>query len=232
MATATKTKASKQKKRPKKKSTKTMARTSVRLPRPLVLITAGLAVILLMQAPSLIKRGAYFVTKPLQGETTPVTAIELQPMGPHELSINSLNIHTPLVYIAERSESAFQTALQDGVVHYPGTAEIGQPGNAYFFGHSSDLVWTQGNYKTVFALLPEIEIGDTIIVTDNQNHPYRYQSYETLIVNPDETDVLQPIEGEPFVLSVQTSYPVGTALQRFIVRARLVEGPSAIQPRE
>src|SRR5687767_11297538 len=74
-------------------------------------------------------------------------------MDPDRLFIPSLGIDVPLVYIEEKNEAAFQAALRDGVVHYPGTAMPGQPGNAYYFGHSSDYSWSKGEYKNVFATL-------------------------------------------------------------------------------
>ena len=74
-------------------------------------------------------------------------------MEPNTLTIPSLGIRAPIVDAPESSENAFQKALQDGIVHYPGTATVGKPGNVYVFGHSSDYIWSKGSYKTVFALL-------------------------------------------------------------------------------
>lgn len=212
------------------KSKKTQERKP--LPRFLVAIIAGLAVIALFQAPAIIKRSSYHVSQVFLLNKSEPAAAQLFPMGANEVYVPRFNINASLVFIQAKSEVAFQRALQDGVVHYPDTANIGELGNAYFFGHSSDLIWARGNYKTVFALLPDIQTGDVIIATDKNGHPYRYIAYETLIVNPDDTSVLDQFENKEAILSLQTSYPVGTALQRFIVRARLVEGPSAITPKK
>src|SRR5690606_23438706 len=141
----------------------------------------------------------------------------------NRIYIQSLGLEAPLVYIDEIGEPIFQDALAQGVVHYPGTAAIGHRGNAFFFGHSSDFPTKPGNYKTVFALLPHIEMGDEVVLTDKDGKVYRYQVFDTHVVKPTDTQWLnQETEGKS-LLTLQTSYPVGTALQRFLVRAELVK---------
>lgn len=141
---------------------------------------------------------------------------------PNMIYIHSLGIGAPLVYIEELGEPVFQAALAKGVVHYPGTAAIGRPGNAFFFGHSSDFPTKPGNYKTVFALLPQIKIGDEVVLTDDKGVVYRYVVEQTHVVGPKDVDWLQQGDGSQSLLTLQTSYPVGTALKRFLVRGRLV----------
>lgn len=139
------------------------------------------------------------------------------------LSIPSLKISAPVVYVTERSEKVFQLGLQQGVVQYPGTALPGQLGNMYIFGHSSDYRWSKGSYKTVFAKLPNIKIGSEIIITDGSGKAYKYKAISTVIALPTETKYLSQYKYERRLLTVQTSYPVGTALKRFLVQAELVE---------
>ncbi|MEO5927265.1 MAG: sortase [Patescibacteria group bacterium] len=141
---------------------------------------------------------------------------------PNTLTIPSLGIQTPIQYVTATNEAAFQEALKNGAVHYPGTAEPGQPGNDYIFGHSSDYSWSGGKYKTVFALLPKIDIGSIIWITDKTGKNFRYKVTETRIVNPKDLSVLDQHENKKKLLTVQTSYPIGTALRRFVVIAELV----------
>lgn len=139
---------------------------------------------------------------------------------PNKLLIRSLDIDTPVVYTDKEDEDSFQVALRDGVVHYPKTALPGQPGNVYIFGHSSDFPTAPGNYKTVFALLPKINIGDEIEVTDEEGRIYRYLVSETKVVSPSDTSVLEQDRTKK-QLTLQTSYPIGTALRRFLAIAYL-----------
>lgn len=139
------------------------------------------------------------------------------------LSIPSLKISAPLVYVSERTEKVFQLGLQQGVVQYPGTALPGQLGNMYVFGHSSDYRWAKGSYKTVFAKLPDIKIGSEIKITDGAGKVYTYKVTSTAIALPNETKYLSQYKYQKKLLTVQTSYPVGTALKRFLAIAELVE---------
>ncbi|MCC7356277.1 MAG: sortase [Candidatus Doudnabacteria bacterium] len=142
---------------------------------------------------------------------------------PNKLRIPSLNIEAPIQFITETNETEFQKALAHGVVHYPNTALAGQPGNMYVFGHSSDLPWSKGEYKTVFALLPQIKSDAEIFVSDDKGKEYKYKVLSTKVVAPTDLSVLDQQENKRKLLSVQTSYPVGTALKRFVVIAELVE---------
>lgn len=139
---------------------------------------------------------------------------------PNFLIIETLNIKAPIVYVEENKEEVFQTALQTGVVHFPGTANPGEFGNVYILGHSSDYAWTKGEFKTVFASLPEIQKGVEITISDSEGNPFTYIVTGTKIVSPDELSVLDQ-DLKKKTLTLQTSYPLGTALKRFIVTAEL-----------
>lgn len=120
-------------------------------------------------------------------------------------------------------EKQIQKTLQDGVVHFPGTAEPGERGNAFLTGHSSYYPWDPGRYKDIFALLPKIEVGDTI-ETYHGEKKFIYRVTDKKEVSPQNTDVLAPTDD--YRLTLMTCTPVGTALHRLIVTAHLVENPS------
>lgn len=136
------------------------------------------------------------------------------------LQIPSLGIDVPVVYVDQPYEKVFQEALINGVVHYPGTAMPGQAGNVYIFGHSSDYIWSKGHYKTAFALLPSIELGAEITLSDASGKIYTYKVVDKFVVGPKDTSVLKQ-DASKHILTVQTSYPVGTALRRYITVAEL-----------
>jgi len=183
-----------------------------------LIILGFLALAVLAFGPYAYTRLAYL----WQPEPTPEPVVEVQPKGePNRLVISSLSLEAPIIYPTETGEDAYQVALRDGVVHYPGTAEPGQPGNVYIFGHSSDFLWAPGNYKTIFAVLPEIEVGAEIQVSNPEGRIFTYLVTETKVVNPRDLEVLDQGTGEFSRLTLQTSYPLGTALQRFLVIAEL-----------
>jgi LPXTG-site transpeptidase (sortase) family protein len=173
-----------------------------------------------LNAPFLGTRFGLFLNPP---ETRPINTVI--PRKPNTLLIEALNIDAPLIYVTEKKEAVFQEALQHGVVHYPGTAAIGQVGNAYFFGHSSDLPWAKGEYKTIFAALPDITKGTNILVTDETGAQYNYTVTETKVIRPTDFSVLNQETNGKKILTLQTSYPLGTALRRFIVVAEIIPAP-------
>lgn len=140
---------------------------------------------------------------------------------PDMLSIENLGIYAPVNYVSDKTEKVFQAALANGVVHYPGTALPGQTGNVYIFGHSSDLPWSQGRYKTVFALLPRIRKGDKIFLSNSAGKVFTYAVTNAFVASADDLKYLDPVNSKK-ILTLQTSWPIGTALKRYIVQAELI----------
>lgn len=163
----------------------------------------------------------YYVNPPAQVFTNPQVSDDRK-VEPNRLWIESLGVEAPIVYIEGESEELFQEGLQSGVVHYSGTSDVGQYGNAYIMGHSSDFPTAPGNYKTVFATLPKINVGDEIKVSGKDGMLYNYVVDQKFVVKPSDTHVLdQDLTKKQ--LTLQTSYPIGTALRRYIVVAYLQE---------
>jgi LPXTG-site transpeptidase (sortase) family protein len=156
----------------------------------------------------------------------------LPPVGPpdNRIIIPKLNLNVPIVIPPfdallaedwERLESDIQQSLQHGVVHYPGTARPGQAGNFFVTGHSSYYPWAPGKYKTVFARLPTLDVGDEYwVYYGGDRHRYIIQSKEE--VRPSNVGVLdQPIDRR--ISTLMTCTPVGTTLRRLILTALEVD---------
>ncbi len=152
---------------------------------------------------------------------TSTTTQEVISGKPDTLAIPSLGLEAPLVYVTETDEVTFQRGLEQGVVHYPSTALPGEIGNAYYFGHSSDYAFKKGNYKTVFAILPKIEEGAEIYITNYLGQQFIYKAREKKIVEPKDVSVLSQGDGKEKLLTLQTSWPLGTALRRYVVIAEI-----------
>lgn len=140
---------------------------------------------------------------------------------PNTLAISSLGVTAPIEYATQKDEKHFQELLKSGVVHYPGTALPGEVGNMFIFGHSSDYAWSKGNYKTVLALLPKLKMGSEIKVVDKDGYIYTYIAKKIQVAAPTEIQWLNQDTGGKRLLTVQTSYPIGTALKRYLVIAEL-----------
>lgn len=118
-------------------------------------------------------------------------------------------------------EQTFQKELKEGVIHYPGTADPGTVGNVFITGHSSYYPWDDGRYKTIFARLNELTVGDDIVVYYDQKK-YRYVVREKKEVKNNDVSVLEG-DGQRKLLTLMTCSPVGTNFRRLVVTAELVE---------
>ncbi len=156
-----------------------------------------------------------------------VPALSLSIISPdYRIAIPRIRKNVPIVNIPINKllqrdfaglDKQIQAALQNGVLHFPGTAEPGENGNVVITGHSSYFPWDPGRFKDVFALLHQVEIGDEIIVYKNQK-AYKYIVYDKFVVHPDQINVLTQKGANK--LTLITCTPVGTALNRLIVVAR------------
>ena len=103
--------------------------------------------------------------------------------------------------------------LSLAVGHVPGTALPGAEGNVGLAGHRD----------TFFRRLSDVRSGDEITMA-TPDGTYRYVVERTLVVEPDDVWVLDATAHPS--LTLVTCYPftyIGTAPQRFIVRATMVE---------
>lgn len=117
-------------------------------------------------------------------------------------------------------EGAGRDTLDVALGHIPGTALPGQPGNAGIAGHRD----------TLFRGLRKIEKND-VIEFQTPAGSYNYKVESTDIVKPDDVAVLAA--GRDSEMTLVTCYPfyyVGSAPDRFIVKARLVDSPTAPPP--
>ena len=148
----------------------------------------------------------------LRGARQPSQAVA-QPVARRvlgRLEIPTLGVST----IVREGEDA--RTLQLAVGHIAGTALPGSSGNMGLAGHRD----------TFFRRLREIDVGDVIRLVAVEG-TFTYVVESTQIVDPGDLWVLDPTP-EPS-LTLVTCYPftyVGTAPERFIVKARLVPAPA------
>lgn len=111
--------------------------------------------------------------------------------------------------------------FEQNLSHLPGSALPGEKGNVFIAGHSSlPQFFRPGNFKAIFANLPNIKKGESIILeAGGQRFEYIVESLK--IVDPKEVWVINPPDNEGRYLSLMTCVPPGLYLKRLIVLARL-----------
>jgi len=160
-----------------------------------------------------------------QAQPVAVTPTATQPQAAevvdaqNKIIIPKIGVNAPLVFPETIEEQAVLRALQDGVVHYSGTASPGQNGNSVLFGHSSNDVWEKGNFKFVFVLLEKLVVGDQYEI-HFQSRKYVYMVEETKTVEPNDLTVLNQTS-TPYSTLI-TCTPPGTSWKRFIVKAKQI----------
>lgn len=105
-----------------------------------------------------------------------------------------------------------------GVGHYPETALPGQVGNFAVAGH-------RNTYGRPLEDIARLEEGDPIVVETAEAF-YVYEVTESLIVMPQDVEVIAPTPGQPGVepteqmLTLTACHPMFSARERYIVHAQ------------
>jgi len=144
-------------------------------------------------------------------------------VGPDpEVVIPKINVEIPVVYdTAATNDTVIQQDLQQGVVHYAGTANPGQNGNLVIVGHSSNNIFNPGKYKFAFVLLHQLQPGDTFYLLKDGKR-YTYQVYKRQVVAPNDVSVLGPAD-KPATATLITCDPPGTSNNRLVVTGEQID---------
>ncbi|KKP88372.1 MAG: sortase family protein [Berkelbacteria bacterium GW2011_GWA2_35_9] len=137
----------------------------------------------------------------------------------NQLFIPKINLTAPINWGVATDDASLLNSLKTGLAHFNISSLPGEIGNIFVSGHSSYYWWDKGQYKKVFALLPEVKNGDAIYLK-YQNKPYIYQVEETKVVKPTDISVVNKTDYP--VISLMTCVPIGTAQNRLIVRAKQI----------
>lgn len=159
---------------------------------------------------------AYLIGQPTPLRVTPINrgfSIVIEKIGVNAPVVKNVNVAKDQDYL---------NSLKYGVAHAAGTAlPPDARGNTYLFAHSALDFWNFGKYAMVFTLLNKLNNGDRIVLF-YEGRRYDYQVFSKEIVKDFDTKPLLRTYDEP-VLTLQTCDPPGTALNRLIVTARLVQ---------
>ena len=159
------------------------------------------------------------VTEIVEIDPTVTLAISDDPV----LIIPKINVEVPMIFNVKSDSQSQQDAMRKGVAHFaiPGANSVpGQIGNTVLSGHSSNDVFTQGDYKFIFAQLERMEIGDTIFANyEGVRYTYVITKKETVL--PEDVGRLTYATDKP-ILTLVTCTPVGTSRFRLLVTAEQI----------
>ncbi|NJK80042.1 MAG: sortase [Chloroflexaceae bacterium] len=133
-------------------------------------------------------------------------------LRPLHISVPRIGVDTP-IEMGGFSYGVWEVPRYNAIAYWPVSAVPGTTGNIVLAGHV-------GYPGTIFNQLPDIQIGDEILVTTgNGVHRYRTQELYTLL--PHEAWVMNPTPTE--TLTLITCVPIGSYSHRLIVRATPIE---------
>lgn len=136
----------------------------------------------------------------------------------NSILIGEIWVDAPLVPASGTSQNELNSALNQGVVIYPGSALPGQNGEVFLTGHSSVYPWNKTSYGQVFTLLDKLEAGDTVsLIYNNRQYDYLITGKEILL--PNQVKISETSEPR---LTLFTCWPIGTSLKRLLVRGELI----------
>jgi sortase A len=151
--------------------------------------------------------------------TTPTTSAPPPPAPAEGEALARIRI--PAIGVDKIVVSGVQVSdLKRGPGHYPDTPLPGQPGNAAIAGHRT-------TYGAPFNRIDELAAGDEILI-DTVQGAFRYEVRETLIVAPDQVEVLDDFGDDRLTLTA--CHPKYSARQRIVVVAALAGDAAGAAP--
>ncbi|MFH0936782.1 MAG: class E sortase [Candidatus Daviesbacteria bacterium] len=130
---------------------------------------------------------------------------------------SQFNLSIPSIKLDDAQVLVDSNNFEQNLAHLSGSALPGEKGNVFITGHSSlPQLFRPGNYKAIFANLPNIKKGDEIIVeAGGQKFTYLVQGMK--IIDPKQTSVINSPSQEGRYLTLMTCVPPGLYLKRLIV---------------
>lgn len=153
--------------------------------------------------------------KNVETAVSPASPKDVAQLPDNSIVISKIGVQAPIVWDVQ--DANIMGALEGGVVHLAGTGKPKEGKNVFLTGHSSNYWWSAGNYRTVFALLPELKEKDEILLT-RDGTINRYEVEKSVEVKKNEVGDYLITDGER--LTIMTCVPVGTNLRRLLVVAR------------
>jgi len=143
----------------------------------------------------------------------------LPEMPDNSILVPALSLHAPITWRVNNTPKEVHDNLAKGVIQVNGTSLPGEKGNIYVTGHSSNYVWSTGDYKSVFSVISHLVAGDYIYIKfDGQ--VFAYKVFDQRVVSPTDLSSLENTQDSRLTLG--TCWPLGTSLKRLIVIANQV----------
>ena len=130
------------------------------------------------------------------------------------------SLSIPRIGIKDALVNNKDTDLTTHLVQYNADTYPPNQGNTVIFGHSTlPQLYDPNDYKTIFANVHKLKVGDEIITKVN-NQTYIYKIESVIVVEPEDTSVLAQNFSDSFITLI-TCTPPGTLWKRLIIKGRI-----------
>ncbi len=142
---------------------------------------------------------------------------------PGTLNIPSINVTAPVIW--SKDVNSLMSDLENGLVHYPGTAMPSELGTAYISGHSSNYVWDKGRYNEVLAHLGDMKEYDSFSLTVQDTSGKKVILHYVVSGSGifKANDQAQFANNGKSEVALSTCWPVGTSAKRLVVFGTLTQ---------
>lgn len=155
----------------------------------------------------------------VQPTSTAAAPIAEVPEVPIHIVIPAVGVNTAIMNPTSTDVRVLDSALLSGAVHYPGSADLGELGTVYLFGHQSYLPVVHNQAFKAFNDLQKLEEGDLITVS-SATAVYTYAVRTVTLTN---ANGIVPLESDAhtLILSTCNSFSANHE-ERYLVVADLI----------
>ena len=136
------------------------------------------------------------------------------------LSIPSLGVETPLIFVDSTNPKDFYGPLKEGVTHYPSSLP-GQSGTAIILGHSAPNAILRKQFNGVFSDIKDLEPGDEIIV-QHEGKRYRYAVEGQEVLQRGQDVLAESLVTTQSKLVLLSCWPPGIDNKRLMIKATAI----------
>lgn len=195
---------------------------------PVLLISLAVLILVIINFPAFSSNFSFWFATNLQNNSYENPTIEkivknrepvskIIPSVPkNSIHIDKLDLTAPVIFDVPNETKAVADNLQNGTIHIAGAAHPGEIGNVFITGHSSNYLWSKGDYSHIFSRLNSLLVNDYILVNYN-DVVYFYRVSDKYVASP--ADIGNLGQSDTSELTLMTCYPVGTNINRLIVKA-------------
>ncbi len=138
------------------------------------------------------KRVSFAYAKEIINTNTPSPVYTSQPIL---INIPSLDIQLPIIP-SQITNNEWQ-ATTEGVSYLIHSPIPGEYGNSILYGH---------NWPNLLGKLPQIKIGDEVIITYEDQSTRTFEIHYTTLVTPDQVEILAPSKDKRITLYTCTGF--------------------------